>query len=914
MRIEVYSHPLEKSEPVVYEAEHIGAWLLDHYGESPDIRVQVFEGYASQESEVTGNTERLIASDAEFYTVLESPAGVDPFSWAAFAIAAILAVTAVLLMPKPAMPSNVNRTQASPNNSLNDRDNQLRMLQRIEDIYGQVRAIPSLMMPAYKKYKDNRLYEYGYYCISRGYIEATDIRDAETRIADIDGASAAVYWPFTSPNSGSPVIQIGDPIPDDVIQARRADEVDGITLLAPNQVQLPASANYDFVPDAGGDIIVQVDKTPNFETIAEPGDHVVVSMSPHVGTLNGSASVTAPNTYSMSGIDSIAVVGETISFTGFTNSVNNGAHTITSVAPNAISVSGATLVTEAAASVVATVTGPNLSGTYEIGGVGDGTFRLMTHTWTSGYTNYPAGISLLEASEWSGWVTVPDADRVQIWSNVVAAQGLYKDAGGGQLQLTIGFELQSELLDSNLSPTGIFDTVAGSISGNSGDEYAVTFERETPWKGPIRVRMRRTTDHDFGFEGTVIDEIKWQDLYAITAVPNDHFGNKTTIHTVTRATVRATSLRNRQVNCLAYRMLPTYDGTSWSGVLGQDGRLLSGNLYPTNIIADIIVAVSIDPKIGRRDISEIDVTQIYQTNAQVNALHPEAGTFNYTFDSDTMSYEETVTTIANAAFCLAYRQNGQIRLAFDRAQTSSTALFTHRNKKPKSDTITRKFASDSEYDGVEFVYQDPQTETSETIILPLTGTYTKLKKFEIPGIRSYAQAWLRANREYQKLIEQRLTLKTDTTGEARALLPNTRIDVADNTRYNTYDGEIVGQNGLELTLSRDVEFEAGANHSIVLIRRDGSLDSIPVVMGSFPNRVLLTRPPTEQVVTQYGPDGVRTIFSFATDSGRDAMAWLVQEIDQSDPKYVGITAINYSADYYKMDTQPIPPRELVING
>ena len=36
--------------------------------------------------------------------------------------------------------------------------------------------------------------------------------------------------------------------------------------------------------------------------------------------------------------------------------------------------------------------------------------------------------------------------------------------------------------------------------------------------------------------------------------------------------------------------------------------------------------------------------------------------------------------IANAVFCIAYRQNGKIRFTFDKPQTSSTALFTHRNK------------------------------------------------------------------------------------------------------------------------------------------------------------------------------------------------------------------------------------------
>ena len=92
-------------------------------------------------------------------------------------------------------------------------------------------------------------------------------------------------------------------------------------------------------------------------------------------------------------------------------------------------------------------------------------------------------------------------------------------------------------------------------------------------------------------------------------------------------------------------------------------------------------------------------------------------------------------------------------------QTSSAALFTHRNKRPNAETITRSFSTDAEYDGVEFVYQDPDTEQSETIMLPLDGSAIKYKRFEIPGIRNFTQAWYRANREYRKLLGQRLAIE-----------------------------------------------------------------------------------------------------------------------------------------------------------
>ncbi len=523
-------------------------------------------------------------------------------------------------------------------------------------------------------------------------------------------------------------------------------------------------------------------------------------------------------------------------------------------------------------------------------------------------------VLIVGKSAYTDWITLPDVDRAEVWINVTAPNGLFKDSGGKSVA-TVNFTLSIEKLNPvSLAPTGLVETVAGVLSGSVSDERADTIEHATAWTGPARVRMRRTTDYDYGWSGTVQDEIKWADLYSVSPVSKTHFGNKTTIHTITQATARATAVKSRQLNCIASRKLPIYNGATFSGAFNAAGQLASGTIAATSRIVDIIAAVAVDPKIGRRDLAtEVDMVQIYGVQDQLNTWNAACGQFNFTFDTDNTSFEETVISIANAAFCIAYRQNGKIRLAFDRAQASSTALFTHRNKKPNAETITRKFASDAEYDGVEFVYVDPDSNQSETITLPLSGAYTKLKKFEIAGIRSFTQAWLRANREYAKLLGQRLTIETGTTPDARSLLPNSRVDIVDNTRFKAYDGEVVGQSGMELTLSQDIVFAPGLPHSLVLMRRDGSLQSLACTVGSASNKVVLQSLPSEAIVTSHGQGGIRTIYSFAADSARGAQAWLVQEIDLSDPQYCTVRAINYSATYYATDYAAIPPKASVIN-
>jgi hypothetical protein len=858
-RITLYAHPFAPAAPQVFEVDRLAQWLLDHYGATPTVKVQVYAGEPSAESEITHDIAALVKGDAPEYTVLQSPGGFDPVTW--FIIAAVvLTVAVVVLMPKPEMPgAAINRTQSSPNNSLASRENKVRMLERVEDIYGTVKSIPSLMMPTYNKYIGHKKYEYGYYCISRGYCDVDALKDGDTLISEITGASAAVYHPFTSPNSGAPVLQVGDAIIDDIITAARSIEVDGITLKALNQVQLPTSANYTFT--AGG-TITQASKQPNFNAVLSAGDEITVAMS-----------------------DQTVVI---------TPAVYDTAEPPVLITP---------AVTETR----------NYSGTYEVATAFDGAVTLLGTSWSHTLA-VTCGVQVAGVTEYADWITLPDLERTQVWCNVTAPNGMYKDNGGKSVA-AVSFAIEIGQLDATtLLPTGTVETVTGSLTGSVTEDRADTIEHTTAWTGPARVRMRRTTPYDFAWNGTVMDEIKWADLYSITPVSTPHFGAKTTVHTITQATARATAVKTRQLNCLASRLLPTYNGSTFSATLDATGLKTSGTLYPTSKIIDIIAAVSVDPKIGARTLADdVDMAQIWGVQQALDAWHADCGQFNYTFDSDNTSFEETLVLIANAAFCIAYRQNGKIRLAFDRAQTASTALFTHRNKKPKSETITRSFASDSDYDGVQFTYVDPDTDTSETISLPLGDTATKYKKFEIAGIRSYTQAWYRASREYAKLRGQRITLETTTTLDARALLPNARIDVVDNTRFKSYDGEVVGQSGLELTLSQDVAFVPASAHSIVLMKRDGSLQSIACTAGGAANKVVLAGAPAEAIVTAYGSAGIRTIYSFAADSARAAQAWLVQEIDISDGQYCQIRAVNYSPDYYAGDTASIPAKASIIN-
>lgn len=925
MIINFYEHPFQTSPPEVIEHHSIAEWLLERFGPVPTVTVQVFIGAPSMASEITHDIDALVYGSAPEYTVLQSPgaviAGLSLAAKLLLGGAVLLGATYLLIPKTPSYGggSAIQNQSRSSNNELGDRSNKVRILQRIEDIYGTDRSIPTLLMPSYKKYISNIQYEYSYLCVGRGYYSLSDVRDSETPLVDIAGARAAIYDPFTSPNGGTPVATIGDAIEDTVLTVKRSNEVDGLTLKALNQLTFTTIEAYDFLPAAvlatSGDVIRQNVKNPNFNAIVNVGDTITVTTgaipygvtSSSISAVEGDDSFNAPAIFGPLNLSP----GSTIIVTG--SASNNGTYTVATATTTKITVTGS-LTNESAGPSDITITNPaayDYSGNYEIAEVFDGYVVLTTTVFDVQIDDHDANVQVDGVTEWTNWVTLPQTDRAQVWLNLLALNGIYKDSGGGKALTEVEIEIEIEQVTAGV-PTGLVETITETLSGATSDLRASTVEQMTAFTGPCRVRARRSTPYDYDFEGIVQDEIKLADLYSVSPVTALNFGNVTTIYTVTKATLRAIAAKDRQLNCLASRLLPTYDGTSLSGAFDETGLHVSGTIHATSRWIDILPAVSIDPFIGNRNIAELDMRQLWATHLAIEAWGSDYNQFNYTLDSDNLSYEDTVTMIADAVFCRPYRQNGLIRFNWQREQTSpNMPTFTHRNKRPDAETITRTFANDAEYDGVELVYRDPDTERAETIRLPLDGNYTKLKKIEVLGIRNFAQAWVRANREYNRLRYQRQSLDFEATADARLLLPGTRIDVVDDTRFKRYGGEVLGQNGLELILSQPVVFSTGA-HSILLKQRDGSTQAITCTAGSSSNRVVLASPPTEDVVTTYTEDGIRTIYSFAADSLRDRQSWLAEEITPGEGDYMRIRAVNYAAEYWTGDTAAIPDKNDII--
>jgi len=883
----------------------------------------------------------------------------DPATWTAIAVSIAVSTASMILTsiltPDPPNATARNVQQESPNNGLSERTNQARVNGRIPDIFGKVRSTPDLLAQPYKIFENHVEKEIAYMCIGRGAYEIHDARDDTTPIAQIAGASVEVYAPFTSPNSGhAPQLRIGNAINQPVISSKRINSVNGQVLQpqdvgsairrgmvfrTPNEVvsQDPeldftelfiagevisiqnaaqTQGTFSYSPPDGATFRTDSAMRPAWGEVTFAGDHSADWSPGQVVTLSNGAVSWTDHTGGDGDFEYTAA-GNVAGIYGVTAvSFSDG---LTSVRLDATQNSAAWAAFRAAPNVVSgtpTLTRPSdiiqfdLSGTYTINTLTSSLLTLdnpsaVNPAWDTLQNDY-GGVSVVmnptistTGVRWIGWFTVESVQPItRVIANIIALNGMYKDNGRQQYRRDVVYRFEAQRVDSNGAPYGPVLAFEREIRGSAVTKVvrADTLDVELVGEPSKRwqMRARRLTNSDTDFEGSVVDEIQWRDLYACSAVDKAHFGDMTTVQSVTFATDGALAVKERKLNLLVTRKLPRR----------VSGAAFTTELYPTTDVAEIVLAVCLDPLIGNRAPAEVDFDNIYSTAAEIREYFGlDVAQFNYTIDSDNLSFEETLDMIAQAVFCRAYRRGSVIKLFFERASDDASLLFNHRNKLPGSETRTE--GSAMENDGIEYPWIDPDDDSQVTIYLPEDRSAVNPKRYDSVGVRVREQAYIHAHRAWNKLQYQDVVTEFDALPEANLLAVSERIRVADNTRARGSDGEIVGvvdDDGRLVALSQPFDWKPGTTYRIFLQSSDATVEAMAVQSGGSPRLALLEREPRTPIILRGEGYNPTTYIIGDGTSTREAMPFLVDEKGApNEDGTIPLKAINYDPRYYQND-------------
>lgn len=831
-------------ENEIAENSDLGEWLL-HKWPHGTVRPRGLLIYRDDEN-ITHKwvSDPSVLSDPDAtYHIYEMPKG-GVVSAITKIISTILNPILKLFMPNTSASANLkNSRSASSNNALQGRSNASRPGERIADIRGYVRAYPDLLMD-YRIFKDRTEYEVQFLCVGVGEYQLEDVRDGITPAANISGEQLDFYKNGAAPGFGSPYMNIGGAVnlsQFPIMVAKASNEADGSEVKPPNYADISKATFKIYstgeidttVESSGGTTIDWSERAPIGSTVTLTQFYSFTPNPLQSGTytrnnLSGNYTV-------LSSGESILIV-DTTGHTGWSD----------------LSVSGQDAYLQAYL---------RTDGFWEFSNSGSSTLQKFTPSVDSTQP-YVVGPYLLDS-----------ADKVMV--NLYAQNGVYK-TDGDVYPFTCNFQV---ILSD---PTGAMANVTHnmSVSGRYTEAVGNTLIVNNPYPGAVNVSVRRTSNTDKGFEGSVVDTIKWRDLYAISNISARSYGDVTLVHTVTKATNAALKQKERKLNMLATRI--------YNGVASRN-------------FADVVLSMHTDPFFGRRDLSTIDVDALYDVQQQILDYFgdPRSIQVGYTFDNNSTTYEEALQTICNAVNVTPYQVGNVLYFFPELPQPVSAMQFGHMFKVPGSDKRTRAFSPPKDYTGVQVKYYDHD---EESYLYITAGEETNVNKIDLDACQSKYLANIRARREYNKLLYQRVTHECDALSIGLQAAPGMRVDMVDNTRIKQMDGVITDVDGLTLYLSDPVEFLSGYTYSITLTGRLGTLENVPVAAGDDEFSVVLQSMPDQEIYTGWMRD--RTAYVIRTDDERTKLAMLVQSMEPSgrDNNYqVGLTCINYDARYYQDD-------------
>lgn len=937
-KLTIIENALDPKSWVDVQTDDVIATLTQRFAKFPD-NARLYCGQISKVNDVTpkfeADIEALKVMKGDFWLVVYPGTGID-LVYLAYALIAVVAIVAITQRPKIPTASNRNYQSASPNNALSGRTNSQRVNGRIPDIFGTVRSTPDLIAVPYSVFVDDSEFEYCYMCIGVGEydISEDEVFDGQTAVSAISGESVQIFGPNSSPNDGGiPQLSIGPDITRQVISALRSKSVNGQTLLAPNESN--DTVNYNnLVSFEYPNRIVAISGNPvTFVDVWAPGDTIQLLTSDVLAAIQ--ANSLASGNYnikfhpggSIEFVDGIpADVGNYIDIADGTYL---GKYVVLGISGNIVSLFTASDSNVAWSSLVSTTASIptnfnqtqqitlNMSGIYTVDTVADKVLTLVkpasiriNNNW-----NWLQGPGLIYNGGDSSWgfdgatvtigtvagddnwigpfvLNVPTMD--EIICNFVALQGMYKDDGTRQLETDVDLQIEitpCDALGVQTGPqqfTGI--RVLGSAATQAGRGVTMFADLTTP--GIVSVRARRLTSKDLTFVGTVVDTVQWRDLYASSPAGAINWGNVTTVHAVTQATAQALAVSERQLNMLVTRKLPQY--------LGEG--LFSTEIVATNSADDIISFICTNPKNGNRSPAEVNFNNIYQTINDVKFYFgfEEAGEFCYTFDSDNVSFEEMLKTIADAVFCVAQRRGRVIELSFEQQTDDSILLFNHRNKVPKSETRTSSFGQLQQYDGITYDYVSDVDDAIITFYVPEDQSAVNPKDIQSVGVRNDKQAHIHAYREFNKIKYQTRATEFQALQESEILSLNSRILVADNTRPDIQDGQIEGQNGLIIKLSQPANILDSLSYVIYLQHVSGIVEMIDISLAIDPYHMLLASAPMDDLIVDNAA-AVKTLYQIVKESDKGIGSFLVTDKSPQNNFVTQLTCINYDARYYQND-------------
>lgn len=788
--VRITGNPLRLGSWVEHRVDNVIDLLMTEFITWPET-ARIYDREISVSTDITPHSDESI----EYLLSLPGPLLVVVYPGlaniaAAAAIYAVAYVVTSLIGNDTKKPREQIFGTGSANNSLSKRSNEARLNQRIPDIFGTVRSVPDLIQWPYQIYENDVLIEYTYSCIGRGSYAISDVRDGDTLISEINGASINVYPPGQAPGGGSPDLIIGGAITEniyvintvkqvseqllspiniyyiygsgvnangampigpateptfDIGQGTRVSSISGISGIVGNKAHGDGWVKASFLYLGSGVGIIRVPTNGDFAgllNICDVGDELQVIWSPVPTTANPKPDLSAGWSFG-------------VQRTGYTPGTRGAPALRGDLDP--LVVTDIVELNSAIATITVSIPlsqQPEWDKIEPYVGVGNELYNRDIIVCAQ--NRWPFGYILNQSTSNYGQI-INDPLMTELWMTFSAPDNINLDDNVNRISFTATIAFFIVPVDQSGTPTGD-PTESGTVelvgSILTGDKRGITYKHIRNTVGRCRIIVCVTSfiprSKDLfalvsGFyRNLVIQSIDNAVIPELTDIASNGVGPYTgTINCNVEfsscySVSPVVNFNNSDITTIHTR---TVSNRFTSALKDRQLNCLASRQVNTwngssfgppadtqDLGENMLFHIATDAFIGNMDINEIDFAGIANSFSEIRDYFGDiqATQFSYTFDDFNTSFEETISILCQACFATPYRLGNKLKVDPDIANDGSSGLFNHRNKLPGSETRTITFGLVGDNDGVEQSFININTGPDTYTPIPQTNDQSSI--------------------------------------------------------------------------------------------------------------------------------------------------------------------------------------------
>lgn len=417
------------------------------------------------------------------------------------------------------------------------------------------------------------------------------------------------------------------------------------------------------------------------------------------------------------------------------------------------------------------------------------------------------GAKTITLDNWTGPFMAVSANRYadRLAVDFIFPQGIgYANDNGGISASSIAVEVQARRVDTLGNPLGDWVPLGTHTYTRSTSTPQRVTQTYDVTLGRYEVRVRRTTERNYS--NRYLHLAQWGGLRAY--IPDDAtYPDVTLLAVKMRATDQLTQQSSRKFNTIQTAKVPVWNGSSWSDP--QASRSIAW------AVADAMRNPVYGGKVpdGRIDLDKL--LALHET------WESRGDHFDGVFDTK-RSLWEAVSTILRAGRAQPVMVAGVVTFVRDEPRAAARAVFTPRNTVKNSFESTHILYDENSPDDVIVEYIDQRTWKQTEVQCTLPGSTSEAPaRIQLFGVTDRAHAWREGMYQAAANAFRRTVAKVTSELDGRVLIKGDPVIVSHDVPSWSQSGEVLGRDGLELTLSEPPQFKEGESHYLVMAQPNG---------------------------------------------------------------------------------------------